>query len=301
MGLAEFCALTSATAFDVAARGLLLADILGNGARVNEPPARVPYGWEFGVCGVGVEADDKRLYTTVFTTKGLSPGKTDALKGYSGLADALAKSLGSRPSWFDDVRLVGVNPPEPQVAVGDAISATFPGAAGCNVRWSGTAGFLTVGHVAGAAPCLVSCAGKPIGTVAYSNDPTNHGTTPEADVALITLNQGATLQNPFTGSVTIGANTSVSVVKSSGRVAATVRSFSTFQYSPKLQGTWGDTYITTAVVTKGGDSGAPVVNSVNAVIGHVVGAIPGYGTLIQAIDYQLRAISLQQQFSGIQI
>ena len=71
-----------------------------------------------------------------------------------------------------------------------------------------------------------------------------------------------------------------------------------FNFSPTLQGTWGDVYATTAVVTQGGDSGAPVVDGNNAVVGHVVGEFPVLAS--QAKEIVDEAVKTQPNKSRLQ-
>jgi len=304
MGLAEFCALTSPTSYDVAAQTFLLADILRTGRRYGNTESGfanlAPFGWRFGVCGVGVQFFEGELRTAIFTRE-FPPGAIASLGDSEALGNVLASFLGAVPDWFRRVMLVGVLPPIPQLSPGDKIVATNPGTAGCQVYWPHNKGFLSVGHVSGPVGTPVYAAGQHVGTVLYANDPTNHGSQPESDVALIGLHPTIAFQSPLANSIALGANASLYVLTSAGKAFSSVRSYSLFQFSPTLQGTWGNVYATTGVVTQGGDSGAPVVDTNNAVVGHVVGEFPTFGTIIQDVHYQLADIGRQPQFSGISI
>jgi hypothetical protein len=306
MGLTEFCALTSPTSYEVAAQTFLVADILRTGRRngIGESgsPSPVPFGWQFGVCGVGVQIfePDNELRTAIFT-KEFPSGAIAPFGASETLGRVLVSFLGRVPDWLSRVILVGVIPPVPQFSPGDRITATNPGSAGCQVHWPHHKGFLSVGHVSGPVGTPVYESGQQVGTVVYANDPTNHGTQPESDVALIDLDPTIAFQSSLANSVALGANASLYVVTSGGKTLSNVRSYSLFQFSPTLQGTWGNVYATTSVITQGGDSGAPVVDKNNALVGHVVGEFPIYGTIIQDVHYQLADISRQPQFSGISI
>src|SRR5260221_1507589 len=317
MSVAEFCALASPSAFDVAAHTLLLSDVLLNGQRYrleSETPLE-PFAWQYGICGVGaICSNAQKLVTALFSTK--EPLNTFVqLNVESQLSSEIERLLGARPPWLNDVSLFGVTLPEPQLSTGDAVACRNPGSAGCNVRWPGGTGFLTAGHVAG--PSQVPFySGQQIGFIVYSNDPNNHGTQIEADVALVELNPGVAMTNPFNKSSVAGPNAVVRPVshKHAGRRGpqTNVRAVAPWFYAPTLQGTWGDVYLTTGVVTQSGDSGAPVVDAADAIIGHVVGAMTGVGTLVQNVHYQIsvlnrevpfagNVVSQQGQFFGIQI
>jgi len=306
MGLTEFCALTSPDSFDVAAQTFLLADILRTGRRngIGESgsPSPVPFAWQFGVTGVGVQFFEpaNELRTAIFTRE-FPPGVIAPLAVSEILGRVFLSFLGTFPNWFERVNLVGVIPPVPQLSPGDRITGTNPGSAGCQVHWPHHKGFLSVGHVSGPVGTPVYASGQQVGTVVYANDPTNHGAQPESDVALIDLDPTIAFQSSLANSVALGANASLYVVTSGGKAISNVRSYSLFQFSPTLQGTWGNVYATTGVVTQGGDSGAPVVDKNNAVVGHVVGEFPTFGTIIQDVHYQLADIGRQPQFSGITI
>lgn len=66
MSLPDFCAQARTPSFEVAARTLLLAEVIREGRRYGygtdeQRPLVAPFAWRFGVCGVGVvlEATDR--------------------------------------------------------------------------------------------------------------------------------------------------------------------------------------------------------------------------------------------------
>jgi hypothetical protein len=218
------------------------------------------------------------------------------------LNQAIIELLGAvEPPWLNTVRLLGVTPPEPHIAAGDPITQPLPGTAGCNVRWGGKVGFLTAGHVVGKAGVSVVAPGGFVGTSVYACDPTNRGTLVLDDVAVVELSTGPLLM-AFAGSGHGSPNAAVSVLMAGGMLTgANLRGFLRWQFSPALNGTWGDLYTTMTAVTQPGHSGAPVRDGAGAVIGHVVGAMPNFGTLIQDVHYQLAAIANLPALAGIRI
>ena len=296
MSLWEFCTLANPPALDVAASTTLLADLLLLGARhgltENALPRRTPYGWQYGVCGVGARLSDPAkpgsLVPAVFLVTKTS-GEVSTLSTETTLSRVVTDLLRGRPRWLSTVEVVGVTPPEPQIAPGDGIHSPSPGTLGCNVRWSGKSGVLTAGHVVRQIGLPVFVAGTQVGTSVYCNDPTNHGTAVEDDVAVIEVNPGP-LTLRFAGSAHAAPNAPVSVLAVGASPNANLRSYSAWMFSPALNATWGNLYQTTVPVTQPGHSGAPVQDANAAVIGHVVGVMPGVGTLIQDIHYQLAAI-----------
>src|ERR1035441_5790833 len=302
MSLTEFCSHASAPGVDIAARTLLLADVLIAG-----PPNfehSTPFAWQFGVCGVGVLLNERGILApALFNTK-ISPNVFTPVD--SELIDVITILLDSTPAWLGEVRFVGVDPPVPQISPGDSITCpNLSGSAGCNVAWSGKVGFLTAGHVAGSRLGLCSTVGSQVGSIVYSNDPSNHGASIEADIALVELHPGQTVQNVFKNPASAGPNEPIRVVTTQtgarNYLGTNVRGYSRWQYSPALNGTWGDVYLTTKVVTQPGNSGTPAIDSSNGVLGHVVGAIPNFSTMIQDISYQLSVISQQIVFARIKL
>jgi len=302
MGLTDFCRQSSPPAVDLAARTQLPADVLLSG-----PVGRkesIPFVWRFGVCGVGVLANDAGILTSVlFSTE--SP-QNQFMPLNAILSTLIADLLDEIPAWLSDVRLLGVPAPEPQISPGDAISCpNLSGSAGCNVRWATKTGFLIAGHVGGASHGACNCGGLHVGSIVYCNNPSNHGANIEADVGVVELNSGIIMQNAFTTPSAAGPNAAINVVTNQGSRRAylptNVRGYSRWQYSPSLNGTWGDVYHTMNAVTQPGNSGSPVIDSSQGVIGHVVGALPNVATLIQDIHYQLTILGQQSMLNGITI
>ena len=303
MSVWEFCARARPPAFDTAAHTTLLADVLLMGSRhgltANEVPRRTPFGWQYGVCGVGAIASETQLVPALFMVT-VPPGEVTSLSTQTPIATVVTELLGNAPPWLVNVQIVGVTPPQPQSAPGDGVSAPGLGTVGCNVRWGGKVGFLTAGHVIQQTGTPVFVGGVQVGASVYCNDPSNHGTNVEDDIAVVEVTTGP-LTMRFASSAHGSPNAPISVVVAGIAPNANLRSYSPWLFSPALNATWGNVYQTTASVTQPGHSGAPVQDANGAVIGHVVGVMPGVGTLVQDVHYQLATIGARSTLAGIRI
>jgi hypothetical protein len=148
----------------------------------------------------------------------------------------------------------------------------------------------------------VSAGGTKLGNAIYSNDPAGHGKA-EADVAVIETLPALSRQNVVSQSAIAGPNAAVSILRGTtpGKPAtrATMIGMNKWFHFPKVQATCGDVYMTSMAVTTGGDSGAPVLDSVGFLVGHVIGATAGFSSYIQDVHYQLREVAAQAGLSGI--
>jgi hypothetical protein len=202
-------------------------------------------------------------------------------------------------NWFDDVLVVPVSEPQLQAAPGDSIASPHVGTLGAGVMWSGKQGFLSAGHVAKPVNAIVRSAGKTIGTIVYSNDPAGRGTAVEDDAALIELAPGVGRSNIVSSAGLAGPGATVSLVASGKAPPATIMGKSQFLFMPTANATCGDVYFTTTQFTQPGHSGACVVAVNGDLIGHVLGASPGYTSYIQDVHFQLNAIASQPAFAGL--
>jgi hypothetical protein len=141
-----------------------------------------------------------------------------------------------------------------------------------------------------------------LGTVAFTHEPTGGGTSIEADIAIVDTTKGC-------GSVvsTISAagppatspNAAITMHLPGGRTSDNYRGFSAYIYFPS--GTFGDLHMTVAQVTNPGDSGSPVVDVNDVILGHVVGSSPGVTTYFQDADFQIKEVARLSTLSGIKL
>jgi hypothetical protein len=265
--------------------------------------ARALQQFTFPVFGAGLIWYANQLKIAVLADakySGSEPGVPIPLVSSPTVNSWVADALGGLPQWFSLISVVGIYPPERQIAPGGSITGPSVGTIGAQVRWNSGNGFLTAGHVAPAVHAGVFDGATQIGTVVWSNDPTGHGVTVEPDVAVIELQPGVTIINPIPGKATAGPTATITVLSSSN--SGVIMGLSQFLFMPSQNATCGDTYFTTGQITTGGDSGGPVMLG-NDVIGHVVGASPGITSFVQDVDYQLReaANPLRAGLAGLRL
>lgn len=195
------------------------------------------------------------------------------------------------PSQADLAALI-VPEPEPQFQPGKKVSqgARF-GTVGCRVTSEdGRPAVLTAGHVVTGVGALVRSDGA-IGTVTYCSDPARVPFATVADVAVIVPNgrpspRAGGLQVSRVASAAAGDRfTSYGVASGPQhmRCAGFVESF----YVESMAGQWGHLYMTTAGLTKSGDSGGMVLSPEGDLVGHVVGGSGPVLSFIQDANYQL--------------
>jgi hypothetical protein len=238
--------------------------------------------------GAGLIWDGKRLRIVTLvdgSRAGLDLGVRIPLNQSPIIAARVADALRGRPEWTSLIDVLSIKPPERQVSPGGPITGPSVGTIGTQVTWNSGRGFVTAGHVAPSVHATVVEGHTHIGAVAWSNDPTGHGTAIEPDLAVIELLHGVTLTNPIARAATAGPAATINILSS--KVSGIIMGMSQFLFMPRQNATCGDTYFTTGQITLGGDSGGPVMLGTD-VIGHVVGASPGVTTFIQDVHYQLR-------------
>jgi hypothetical protein len=229
------------------------------------------------------EGDPTRMRTLAEATDLHSAVKYVIRGGFEAVADAM---------------VVRVSEPEFEAVPGDTLSAGLTGTAGAQLSWgAGLDGIFTAGHVGQSVGVRANVAGTN-GSVVLALDPTNHGKPPEADVAVVQLPSAVLAAKRITGTTTAGPGDSVSVTTRGGAtVPATIMGQLQWLWLPSSLCTCGHVYMTTAHVTRKGDSGAPVLKG-GELVGHVIGASVGMTTYIQLIDYQLQEIRSQRGFSS---
>ena len=283
---------------------MLMSTAILRALPAGSPPQR-PSDVIFGA-GLAKDPELPNKMRSVILSAKAKMGEFVPLREFTEISSLIIEAIGTRPEWLlDEVYVLGAPAPIIQSKPGDLIASPKPGTVGCNVKWGADlnqAGFLTAGHVG--KPLNVDLLGKnktPIGQVVYFNDPAGHGNVIEADVALIEIPEGSKRSDLMSNLAKAGPGDSVYVMSRGKRVQAEIMGFNHFLRFPAQNGTCGDMYSTTEQVTTGGDSGAPVVDANNSIIGHVIGASPGYQSYIQGIDYQLHVLSGPPGFTTIQI
>jgi hypothetical protein len=199
------------------------------------------------------------------------------------------------------VKVVRGEEPQPQ-GTGDDVVGALAGTVGSfAILPNGSVSALTAGHVT-SGQSHVKAAGMST-KVWVQIDPKTQGPGVHADIAALdTTNLAVKPPNGLAGLhgfASARAGDLVSIWTQGGAnsgvpVAATVTTFSGFVR--KRQSHWGAAYGTSAMVTKGGDSGAVVTltNRPGYVVGHVVGgSARNNTTYIQGIEWQLSALKAE--------
>lgn len=261
----------------------------------------IPFGARFGVRGVGVIAVDSRLHAAILQYSEGGPASMGKLAEATDLHSAVKYVLRGGFDAVADAMVLRVSEPEFEAVPGDTVSAALTGTAGAQLSWgNGLDGIFTAGHVGKSSGAGASVAGTK-GSVVLALDPTNHGKPPEADVAVVQLPSAVQAATRITWTTTAAPGDSVTVTTRGGAtVPATIMGQLQWLWLPNSQCTCGHVYMTTAHVTRKGDSGAPVLKS-GGLVGHVIGASVGVATYIQLIDYQLQEIRNQSGFSSARL
>lgn len=206
--------------------------------------------------------------------------------------DFVAKAFGTTaPGWLDSVVAVLVSGAELQLGPGDPLGVGgLTGACGTDLTWPGQIGvpaFATAGHVAQAkGNAVYDGVGTAVGSVGFCSNPAGSGLTPVADFAVVDRGQGVAFHPRIPASANAGAGAAILVGPS--QTNAVVAAFCVYFRLTAINANVGDVYLTANSVTAQSDSGSPALLNGN-VIGHVLGAVPGMTSIIQCIDYQLKA------------
>ncbi|MEM6276007.1 MAG: hypothetical protein AAF714_03595 [Pseudomonadota bacterium] len=223
---------------------------------------------------------------------GPSVGSKVPLKDVPPIMEDISLILRDVPAWLVDAVLWVLPDPEPQVAIGSHIHhGTKQGTRGVGVSWSGGHGFLTAGHVAPVrkSRILDATMSSVVGEVQEFQDPAGSGDTPMRDAAIIEWDASVAAP-PFASTAFRDASRgeTVTIQRHSGPVSVELIATSPGWKSKVINGTYGKVYVTDTCVTTAGDSGALVEDASGNPVGTVVGAIPGFATVIQMMSYQIK-------------
>lgn len=194
-----------------------------------------------------------------------------------------------------------------QVAAGSPfLTNASVGTFGSEVTWTSSYGLLTAGHVGGvgAAVSVLNPAGtlQQIGTVVFSRTAAGAGPQGDADVAIIELNFKPVGNWGGLKTRTLQPLDDVDVLCSTGKATAQTKGMFAWLAYPGTNIVFANTYMTDKAITVKGDSGARATHANSGdLVGHVVGATTKVASYVQEIDYQLKAIKTQSQFSNIAV
>jgi hypothetical protein len=317
----------------LSARALFLAEALYHGpSREGAPGPDIPFGARYGIYGVGLASFfggfaeafgvcmlmEEQLVPPPLASDLAYEGDSDmmvmpvvravALREVAAASDPMGQLFGERINspeleWLNSVAVLAVPAPAPNFSPGDKIYATQQGLAGTPVSWSGGHGFLTAGHV-GAMRTAVADGSGQVGTVVFCSDPTSHGKSVEADVAVVELTKGVRMHTSpaVTGSLRPASSCDVDVYTQTGPTTISLMGDLKWLFMPATNGTYGEVYMSTSGVTVGGDSGGPVFRQGSSeLIGHVVGSSGTATSYFQSVDYQIDEIRKNPTFANIRL
>jgi hypothetical protein len=221
----------------------------------------------------------------------INPAQLVPLQDMEDIYQSLAGLFPTPPDWLGEVSALGMNEIALQLAPGDRVQATLGGAVGCSLSWLGGSGFAMSGHVASVAGAAVMQQTTRVGTVRWANNPTGNGQNPAADFSIVELAPNANFQPTYSSHVQARPYDTVHLVRSGGGTLPTsmIIGMMVSMALPTHNSTVGDVYLTAGQFTISGDSGAPLINNQSEVIGHVIGASPGFTTIVQDLAYQLKS------------
>ena len=289
-----------------AGRALVLAAGLLQGPSTDASPDR-PLRALYGVCGVGLFAEQGRAWPTIFVDAPDMQGTLVAIgaSDFPRVNEIIRLVFPQGPSWLtDNLKVVHVAPCAKHADTGDKIIAGTGGRLGALVRWGTSLGYLTAGHVGQrVGNTVVDAAGGSIGSVVYANDPQpNQHATADIDIALVKCDPTVLAGN-------IGSIRMVGTAKSNDRVIVqyvppitTIVAYCKWFVATTSGVTFADVYLSSNGITGNGDSGAPVVLAGNSqsVIGHVVAG--GRNTsCFQDVKPQMARVRSDPQFAALTI
>jgi hypothetical protein len=185
-------------------------------------------------------------------------------------------------------------------ASGDSVHCSGPsgpGTFGAAVQLSGVDSYLTAGHVApvGVGTPVYDQRSNFVGKISQrmccNFDSSGRAVVPNSDapdVAVIALS----VPDPSTSVTSQGVARIRDVVTAHGAVTSGQRAeLSTVAttFAGPGAANWGEAMLTAYAISSPGDSGARVVNGAGEVVGQVVGGYPGVYSVVQDIDYLLKA------------
>lgn len=247
-----------------------------------------PYGASADVIGVGIHAEACEVIVVLAPAALVGANQLLPLGAVPAIAAVVASVSLPGESW-DDVKIGGVAPPVQHAGAGDLLVAAMNGTAGAPVHWTAAGatahGILTAGHVAGAVAAPVATPRRvPVGAVADCALPAFAG----VDAAVVALTARATSAALAAGTVTGRQN--IELLTLPGKKCGVIIAKTGWLYWSSYGVTYIDLYVTSSVISVGGDSGsAAVVVGTNDFVGTLVGA--SIGSLIQDGSTQLGALS----------
>jgi hypothetical protein len=187
-----------------------------------------------------------------------------------------------------------IETPDVRMGPGDVVTAQKKrGRAGVTVKWDVSStpkqGVVTAGHVVGTSPRATVRDYE--GSVAFAVDFINSGTVQRPDVAVIEVSDQLDAGFTTAGIAQRGDQVDIIVGGELKRTEIVTGSDEGI-FMRRRAGTAGHVYLASPSVTKGGDSGALVINERKEVVGHLVGGSGAEFDFIQAIHYQLDSITL---------
>ena len=298
---------------DVAARALLLSMglLLGPAEFEDRPEAsNRPFGIDFGICGVGLHAQDTVDIAPCLFVEGNSGIKQlirRPLSANERAYQALVTVFGSNLDWTKDVVVVPVGPVTLQSDPGDPISTTVTGQLGAPVQWGADRGYLTAGHVGKKVGTRVNGSAGQVGNVVFALDPTGITFPSSIDVSVVEVTPSSWGNRlGITGAGKPGPMANVQVFRRTNPnpVAAVVcgkTDWWTVTSPTTPPTTLRGVYLSTIGVTAGGDCGGPVLLAGSkTVIGHVAAGGPST-SCFQDVRHQLRRIKADPAFASIRI
>lgn len=253
----------------------------------------VPYGYRFGILGVGLHAE--RQAPLLFVTTNLLPaGEIGDANRIEPTASALQAISQEEKAWYD-VLAVGTPSPVQNISTRDIIRGRTLGTAGAPVEWTSPTGpkfgILTAGHVVGNAQAVYDRSGRTqLGTVAQCVLPGANG----IDVALIETPARSPSQR-LSGPAGITGATRIELLKAGAVAHDNVVAKAGWFYWAAYTATYVDLYVTNTCISQPGDSGSvAVIEHTDYVVGSLVGS--STGSLIQDARTQLGAFP---SFNGL--
>ena len=206
---------------------------------------------------------------------------------------AIAAAVEIRPTLLN---VIGQPPAQEQAGPGDAAHCGKLATLGAKVKTAGGArGILTAGHAATQGAVVFDAKASPIGRVDESVSCWTAGSPrqPTPDVATIEMTVPDSLGKaiPFSRQATaaIWDNVTAYGALTQGKSSALLCAGITFAGPTPAQASYGNVMQTAYPISQPGDSGAPVLNQDDEIVGHVVAGYRGVYSIVQDVTYQLQA------------
>lgn len=299
---------------ETAARALMLSEGLYRGPSLWQrgEGLRVPFGFNYGITGVGLYVRNKDdIVASIYTVgnPNLEQMTWTSFPSEGPFYDAVVQVFGEDLNWIlKDVIVVQTGRLSLQADPGDPIQTSVTGQLGAPVQWGTSRGYLTAGHVGKGVGTVVQDSWfNTVGTVRFAMDPTGKGDEPEIDVAVVEVD-AARWGNRLgiTGTAVARGAAALDVYRrgTPNPVPATVQGGQGW-FIASLPGdpvtTLASVYVLSAGVTADGDSGGPVMlQGSTTLIGHIAAGGPAT-SCIQDVSLQMSAIKSDAAFKTIRI